>query len=68
MSDRKCNSNPSANQKAIASFADEEILEAVEHHADPSWWKEPHIVRENQAYLKRWGAYLRREARRRGLM
>lgn len=54
--------------RAIETFLDAEILQSLENHRNPAWWKKDYVVMSNRAYLLRWGALLRREARRRGLL
>jgi hypothetical protein len=68
MPDKKCSGNAERQKRLIASYSDYDILDGLSHHQDHAWWKEERISRLNQAYLKRWGSYLRREARRRGLL
>jgi hypothetical protein len=65
---KKCTSSLEATRKSISRLNDFQIERGLAHHADPAWWKRPSIRRENQAYLRRWGTVLRREARRRGLL
>lgn len=65
---KTCIGNTDSNRKTISELSDEKILYGLERHADPAWWKEVHIVKENTAYLRRWGSLLRREARKRGLL
>jgi len=63
---KKC--KPVPNAEYFSRISERELQEAVAAHADPTWWKQEYIQRENQAYLRRWGSLLRREARRRGLL
>lgn len=64
---KRCNGDAAANQLHISGCTDEDLMEALSAHADPLWWKEV-LKYNNKAYLKRWGTYLRREARKRGLL
>lgn len=52
-------------QGYIASLADGDLLEGISRHEDPKFWRDHE---DSTAYLRRWGCYLRREARRRGLL
>jgi len=63
---KKC--KPVPNAEYFSKIADRDLQDALAAHADPAWWKQEHIQRVNQAYLRRWGSMLRREARKRGLL
>jgi hypothetical protein len=65
---KKCASSFAADSRFIEEATDADIMSGLAAHADPEWWKQDYIQKNNQAYLRRWGALLRREARRRGLL
>lgn len=64
---KTCISTLKDAQAFIRQLSDPDLLEGIEHHKDPSWWKMQETARSNIAYLRRWGSCLRREARSRGL-
>lgn len=53
------------DQDYIGTLSDENIRSGLSRQADPQFWKDN---AESAAYLRRWGCYLRREARKRGLI
>ena len=65
---KKCHGTIQHEREAIAGLPDHELQTGLKAHSDPEWWKQEHIVAYNQAYLRRWGTVLRREARQRGLL
>lgn len=65
---KKCASSLAKDARFLAEATDVDIISGLSAHSDPEWWKQDYIVRSNQAYLRRWGALLRREARKRGLL
>lgn len=64
----KCLGGASSHRLFIEELPDKELMMGIARHADPSWWRQPAIQDENQAYLRHWGTMIRREARRRGLL
>lgn len=66
MAERKCLEGDLS--RVVTGFDDEAILKGLQAHADPEWWRKEAVRDNNLAYLRRWGCYLRREARRRGLL
>lgn len=65
---KKCIGNPKSELRPIQNLPDIDLQDGIAHHADPKWWKEAYVVKTNQAYLRRYGSMLRREARKRGLL
>lgn len=65
---RNCIGTLKRDTKDVATFSDADILRALRAHADPKWWQEEAVRDDNQAFLRRWAATVRRDARRRGLI
>ena len=65
---RVCIRTLASDSHDVTTFCDEDIMSAVRAHADPKWWKSEAVKEDNQAFLRRWRAVVRREARRRGLL
>lgn len=68
MAKRACIGDAKNAERIITGYSDADLLFGIEAHADPKWWKRDDVQRTNQAYLRRWGSQLRREARKRGLL
>lgn len=64
---KKCTSNISSDTAMVEGLDDGQLMSGLEAHADPDWWKYRNRY-DNIPHLKRWGAVLRREARKRGLL
>lgn len=66
---KKCTGNLVATQLLISKLPDAKVLSGLQSHEDPMWWKAVLKNKQNnEAYLRRWGSCLRREARKRGLL
>lgn len=65
---KKCVGTFRSAEQIIGELSNARVLKGLRSHSDPTWWKSAEILRENQAYLHRWGSVLRREARRRRLL
>lgn len=65
---KTCNGSAENERRHVALLPDNEIMGGISAHANPEWWKTDVAKNCNQAYLRRWGSHIRREARKRGLL